>query len=54
MSTLFIALIAAVILNVVVVVVAWKWPMRARYFALAELLVLVYIGVILYQALFGF
>ncbi len=54
MISLFVALIVALILNVVVVVVAWKWPTRARYFALAELLVLVYLGVVLYLALFGF
>ena len=43
MNPVFIALIVAVILNVVVVVVAWIWPRRARYFALAELLVLAYV-----------
>ncbi len=54
MSMLFIALIAAVVLNVIVVVVAWKWPVRARYFALAELIVLLYIMGVLYLAFFRF
>ena len=53
MSSLFLALIAALILNIIVVVVAWKWPTRARYFALAELIVLVYLIYLLYGALFG-
>ncbi len=51
MSMLFIAFILAVILNVVVVVVAWKWPMRARYFALAELAALLYFVYMLFDAI---
>ncbi len=54
MPNLFIILIVATILNVIVVVVAWKWPVRARYFALAELIVLLYIMGVLYLAFFRF
>ncbi len=53
MSSIFIALIAAVILNIIVVVVAWKWPMRARYFALAELVVLLYFVYTLLRGIAG-